>query len=103
MNVSAGSLYLYDKKAADELKALADEAAKVRATKPKESFIRALTEPLDKAPPVSQLFYRGDHEQPKQEVMPALTVLAPIISRRRFRQTIPNCRRPAGVWLTRGG
>ncbi|MCA9224263.1 MAG: DUF1553 domain-containing protein [Planctomycetales bacterium] len=77
VNVSAGSLYLLDKKAADELKALADEAAKVRATKPKESFIRALTEPLDKAPPVSQLFYRGDHEQPKQEVMPAaLTVLA---------------------------
>ncbi len=31
LNVSAGSLYLYDQKAADQLKKLADEAAKVRA------------------------------------------------------------------------
>ena len=29
LNVTAGSLYLYDKKAADQLKAMADEAVKV--------------------------------------------------------------------------
>lgn len=76
-NVTPGSLYLFDQKAADELKKLAEEAEKVRARKPKEEFVRALAEPLDKPPPSSRLFYRGDHEQPKQEVEPGeLSVLA---------------------------
>src|SRR5262245_51742827 len=34
LNVSAGSLYLYDQKAADVLKKMADEAASTRAKKP---------------------------------------------------------------------
>lgn len=76
LNVTAGSLYLYDKKAADELKALADQAAKLRATKPEENFVRALTEVVGRVPP-TRLFHRGDHEQPKQEVAPAgLTVIS---------------------------
>ena len=75
LNVSAGSLYLYDKKAADELQKMADEAAKLRETKPREEFVRALTE-IPNQIPQTFLFYRGDHELPKQAVEPAgLTVL----------------------------
>jgi mono/diheme cytochrome c family protein len=75
-NVTAGSLYLYDAKAAADLKAYADRAAKVRATKPLPEFVRALTEIPGKVPP-TQLFHRGDPEQPKEVVAPAgLTVLA---------------------------
>ena len=75
VNVTAGSLYLYDRKAADELKEMAKKAADIRATKPEEQFIRALTEIPGKAPK-SFLFARGDHEQPKEEVAPAaLTIV----------------------------
>ncbi len=69
-NVTAGSLYLYDSKAANELKKLAAEAAKVRARKPKEEFVRALVEP-DGDPPPTFVFHRGDPEQPRQQVEPA--------------------------------
>jgi hypothetical protein len=75
LNVSAGSLYLYDSKAAAELKKMADEAAALRETKPEEQFVRALTE-VPGSMPKTFLFARGDHEQPKQELEPAgLTVL----------------------------
>jgi len=70
LNVSAGSLYLYDRKAADELKALSAKAAKVRQKKPGEEMVRALTE-VDGHRPASYVFFRGDHEQPKDEVQPA--------------------------------
>ncbi len=77
VNVTAKSLYLHDKKAADDLKAIAAKAAKLRATKPAEEFVRALTEPAEKQPPATFLFYRGDHDQPKQEVAPSeLSVIA---------------------------
>lgn len=73
VNVSAGSLYLYDKKAADDLKQLASNAATIRATRPKEDFIRALTEtPHAAQPPKTFLFARGDHDQPKQVIQPAV-------------------------------
>jgi len=76
LNVSAGSLYLYDRKAADRLKEMADQAKKVRDTKPREEFVRAMTEVAGKVPRTF-LFFRGDHEQAKQELQPAgLTVLA---------------------------
>ena len=76
LNVSAGSLYLYDKKAADVLKKMSDEATALRAKKPKEEFIRAATETPGKVPQTF-LFARGDHEQPKQMLEPAsLTVLS---------------------------
>src|SRR5262249_39754112 len=42
VNVSAGSLYLYDKKAADDLAKLTEQATKLRATKPVEDYIDAL-------------------------------------------------------------
>ncbi len=58
LNVTAGSLYLYDKKAADELKALAEKAAQIRATKPPEGYVRAVTEVAGKIPE-SFLFARG--------------------------------------------
>ena len=41
VNVSAGSLYLYDNKAADELKKLAAKAKAVRDRKPQPEFLRA--------------------------------------------------------------
>lgn len=76
LNVTAGSLYLYDKKAADELKKMADEAAEIRKTKKPQDYVRATMEPAGQAPE-SYLFYRGDHEQPKQKVTPGgLTVIS---------------------------
>lgn len=70
LNVTAGSLYLYDQKAADELKAMADDAQKIRAQKPKENFVRATVEPHGTIPE-SFLMTRGDHEQPAEKVLPA--------------------------------
>ncbi len=76
VNVTAGSLYLYDRKAADELKALSNQAAEVRATKPVEDFVRALTE-IPGQVPETYVFSRGDHEQPQQAVAPSsLSILA---------------------------
>ena len=58
------------------LDAMAKKAADVRATKPEEPFIRALTEQAGKVP-VTHLFFRGDHGQPKAAVKPAdLSVVA---------------------------
>ncbi len=76
LNVSAGSLYLYDSKAADVLKAIAKRAADLRATKPSQSFIRVLTED-GQAVPVTKVFFRGDINQPRDEVDPSdLSILA---------------------------
>lgn len=78
VNVTAGSLYLYDKKAADELKADAERASQLRGTKPQEQFLRALVEPRGQACPESFVFARGDHEQTLQAVEPAeLRILDP--------------------------
>lgn len=75
LNVNPGSLYLYDSKAAAELKKLADKAAALRTTKPKEQFLRTLTEVPGQIPQTF-VFHRGDHEQPQQEVGPGdLSVL----------------------------
>ncbi|REK21432.1 MAG: DUF1553 domain-containing protein [Planctomycetota bacterium] len=76
LNVTAGSLYLYDRQAADELKAMAEEAAAVRATKPPEEFVRALTEVPGQSPP-THFFFRGNYDQPQQELTPAdLTIVS---------------------------
>ncbi len=75
LNVDAGSLYLYNSAAAAELKALADKAAAVRAKKPAEDFVRALTEVAGQVP-TTYVFHRGDPEQPRQAVAPGgLTIL----------------------------
>jgi mono/diheme cytochrome c family protein len=75
LNVSAGSLYLYDSKAAAELKKMADAAAEVRKKKPVEEFVRALTETPGKLP-TTFLHHRGDPDQPNEPVPPGgLSVL----------------------------
>lgn len=75
LNVSAGSLYLYDRKAADKLKAMAEEAAAIRARKPPEGFVRGLTESRDHIPQTC-VFIRGDYQQPGDAVEPdGLTVI----------------------------
>jgi mono/diheme cytochrome c family protein len=70
LNVTDGSLYLYDSKAAADLKTFADKAAKLRATKPVPEFVRALSEPSG-PPPVTFRFERGDYEAPKEALGPA--------------------------------
>ncbi|MAG93871.1 MAG: hypothetical protein CMJ48_09000 [Planctomycetaceae bacterium] len=76
VNVSSGSLYLYDRKAADALKKMAADATKIRERKPKEEFVRVLTEIPGKVPETFR-FDRGDHDQPKEKVEPAgLLILA---------------------------
>jgi len=76
LNVSAGSLYLYDSKAANDLKAIAKRATDLRATKPKQSYIRVLAEDTGTVP-VTKVFFRGDINQPRDEVAPAdLSILA---------------------------
>jgi mono/diheme cytochrome c family protein len=69
VNVTAGSLYLYDHKAAEDLKKIAAKATALRATKPVEDFVRALTETPGQAP-VTHLFHRGEPAQPRQAVLP---------------------------------
>ncbi len=69
LNVNPGSLYLYDKKAADELKAMTAKAAEIRAKKPAAELIRAAAED-GKAVPPTFLFHRGDPDQPKEQVPP---------------------------------
>lgn len=77
VNVDAGSLYLYDANAAKELKDYVDKATSVRATKPVEDFVHALTE-IPGAMPQTFFFVRGNHLQPKQVLPPGeLSVLAP--------------------------
>ena len=76
-NINAGVLYQYDPKAADELKARDSKIAEVRARKPVEDFLSALTEPVGTTP-VTYRFHRGDPKQPKEAILPAtLSVLAP--------------------------
>ncbi len=68
---SGGSLYLYNRKAANEIKELAADIAAVRATKPPQNYIRALWEPAGGKLPTSHLFDRGDFEQAKEVVHPS--------------------------------
>lgn len=76
VNISPGVLYQYLPEAAEDLKKFDQRIAEVRAKKPAESFVQALVEPAGHAPS-TKLFYRGDHNQPKQEVSPAsLSVLS---------------------------
>ena len=63
------SLDLYDKKKQDLVDAKMAEATKLRATKPVEGFVMAMTEVKGQVP-VTKLFNRGDHDQPKQPVTP---------------------------------
>ncbi len=76
VNITPGVLYQYLPDAAEELKKFDAQIAVVRAKKPPESFVQALVEPAGHLP-VTKLFYRGDHNQPQQEVAPgSLSVLS---------------------------
>jgi hypothetical protein len=67
---------LRSSKASDDLKRYAEKASEIRDRKPKEGFLRCLTEQPNKVP-VTRVFYRGDHEQPKDPVQPGgLSILA---------------------------
>ncbi|MEN9574487.1 MAG: hypothetical protein RL514_2342 [Verrucomicrobiota bacterium] len=81
MQLSPGSLYLYEQKKADELKKMTDEAAKIRERKPAEQFLPVFNEVVSTAPKTEPaptfLFHRGDPDQPKQQLKPGdLTILA---------------------------
>lgn len=70
------SLNLYDPALSKKVADKAAEATKLRGTKPAEGMIMALAE-VKGAAPETKLFYRGDHEQPKQSLTPGeLLVLA---------------------------
>ena len=77
VNITPGVLYQYLPDAAEQLKKLDAQIAAIRARKPKEEFIQALTEVPDRIPD-THLFHRGEFQQPKQKVLPAdLTIAAP--------------------------
>jgi hypothetical protein len=103
VNVTDHSLYLYNQKAADDLKKIAGRAAAIRATKPAEEYLHVLTEVPGKLPE-TRLFHRGDPNQPKEAVEPGtLAVLgsAPIAPSDPSRAT--SGRRLAFArWLTDG-
>ncbi len=70
------SLDLYDKDAQKKVVEKTAEGTKLRATRPSEGMVMALTE-LKGPAPETHLFNRGDHDQPKQTLTPGeLTVLA---------------------------
>lgn len=70
------SLDLYDPKKQALVVAKMAEGTALRATKPAEGFVMAITEVKQNMPP-SHLFNRGDHEQPKQVVEPGeLSIIA---------------------------
>ena len=105
VNISPGVLYQYNQKAADELKAMDAKVAEIRAKKPPEDFIRALTEVPGRIP-ATYLFHRGDPKQPKDKVQPgALSVLAAQNGEVGFpekKETIPTTGRRLAFagWLT---
>jgi uncharacterized protein DUF1553/uncharacterized protein DUF1549/cytochrome c len=102
-NVSPSSLYLYDSKAADDLKKIAARAADIRAKKPVEEFLHALTE-VPGTIPETRLFNRGDPAQPKEVVPPGgLSVLAAAAIPVKDPSTATTGRRLAFArWLTDG-
>ncbi|HVJ84463.1 MAG TPA: DUF1549 and DUF1553 domain-containing protein, partial [Caulifigura sp.] len=69
VNINPGNLYQYDMAASEDLKKLGSEIEAVRAKKPVEDYVAALTEPATTAP-VTYLFHRGDHRQPKDPIKP---------------------------------
>jgi hypothetical protein len=77
VNITAGVLYQYDPKAADELKKDAGRVAAKRSEKPPEDFVSVLDE-VPGVAPETRVFHRGDHRQPKSPVGPGdLTIAAP--------------------------
>jgi hypothetical protein len=63
------------KERAPQLTAIADRAKAVRAKKPQEDFVQALTEVPGKVPE-TYVFARGDHHNPTETVVPAALSIA---------------------------
>ncbi|TXT30718.1 MAG: hypothetical protein FD138_2254, partial [Planctomycetota bacterium] len=81
---AAVGVNLIDRNLKDEHKAIMDQYAKLvagqRAIRPADDFAHCLTEVPGKIPP-TMLFFRGEFNQPKQEVAPGeLAVLTPSTS-----------------------
>jgi hypothetical protein len=76
LNVNNGSVYLYDRKRFDQHTKKYDALkSEIQAKRPPEEYAHCLTEVPGKVPP-TKLFFRGDINQPRQEVAPGeLTVL----------------------------
>lgn len=75
VNVDAGSLDLFDRPAFDMVQAVRAKAAEARNAKPPEPFVMGVNERAGQVP-VTQVFHRGDHDQPMDAVTPGeLTVL----------------------------
>lgn len=90
VNISPGVLYQYLPEGAEELKQFDQKIAEVRANRPPEEFLRVLQEPHGHLP-LTHLFHRGDHQQPRQAVAPGgLSVLAPQGSQPRFASDDPG-------------
>jgi hypothetical protein len=82
VNISAGVLYQYNQKAADDLKKYDKRTKEIRARKPKEEFLRILSEIPGKVP-ATRLFHRGDPRQPKEAIEPAALTIASAPDRQR--------------------
>jgi len=76
LNVNGGSVYLYDRKRHDEhVKKFDALKAEIQAKRPADDFAHCLTEVAGSVP-ATKLFFRGDFNQPRQDVPPGeLTVL----------------------------
>jgi Protein of unknown function (DUF1549)/Protein of unknown function (DUF1553)/Planctomycete cytochrome C len=76
LNITAGVLYQYNQKAADELKKEQEKVAAKRGEKPVEDFVSVLDEAAG-VRPATHVFHRGDHRQPTKTVAPGdLTIAA---------------------------
>ena len=76
LNVSAGNLYQYNQGHADKIKEYNTRVGEIKKKIPIEEFLRVTTEPGSEIPKTF-LFYRGDHRQPQQQVVPGgLTITA---------------------------
>lgn len=77
VKITPGVLYQYLPDAAEDLKTYDKKIGEIRSRKPPEEFLRVLSEPAGHLPE-TKLFYRGDHNQPKETIAPAaLTVTSP--------------------------
>ncbi|MGH6645193.1 MAG: DUF1553 domain-containing protein, partial [Bradyrhizobium sp.] len=77
VNIEFGNLASANGKLREEQKKRLDAAAELRAGKPSEEFVAALTEVPGNLP-ATHVFNRGDCDQPKQAVTPGeLRILAP--------------------------
>ncbi len=70
VDVTAANLGNYDKAAAAKFEEMTTQAAWLRATKPVEEFVAALTEPVAATNPPTFLFHRGDPDSPRERATP---------------------------------